>query len=310
MTGPHRPRIYLPASHRARATRCATPRPRSLEVLRSSISGLATTIRTPRRHARWTVASLTDVDPQGADVVVLPAAQDRRDAPVHPRPASPWAVAVVVEMDDLLSAVPFGNPLQQHRPHGHARLGAAVRPRGRPRDDDDAGPRRGVRTARRRRRRPQRHPARIAELPPAYERRRTSSPSGAPAPCSGHPYDLQEMRSGLQQAAGQHPRPQPVPHPRPEVRTRGERLRLAEEPAELPVDPRRRPATPTSRSATVFDIGVAPLRIDRFNTCKSWLKNLQYAARGVYCVRLPQRGVRAPGARPAGQGHRRTGRRP
>jgi Glycosyl transferases group 1 len=36
-----------------------------------------------------------------------------------------------------------------------------------------------------------------------------------------------------------------------------------------------------------FDMGLAPLRIDRFNTCKSWLKPLEYAARGVHAVVSP-----------------------
>ena len=34
-------------------------------------------------------------------------------------------------------------------------------------------------------------------------------------------------------------------------------------------------------------MGVAPLRTDRFNTAKSWLKALEFAARGVYFVRSP-----------------------
>jgi len=35
----------------------------------------------------------------------------------------------------------------------------------------------------------------------------------------------------------------------------------------------------------LFDVGIAPLRLDKFNACKSWLKPLEYSARGVYCVR-------------------------
>jgi hypothetical protein len=64
-----------------------------------------------------------------------------------------------------------------------------------------------------------------------------------------------------------------------------ERLRLAEDPVQLAwikdVD---------GYAAAVgeqFDIGLAPLRIDRFNTCKSWLKALEYSARGVFAVRSP-----------------------
>ena len=36
-----------------------------------------------------------------------------------------------------------------------------------------------------------------------------------------------------------------------------------------------------------FEIGIAPLRIDRFNTCKSWLKAVEYSARGVWFARSP-----------------------
>ena len=64
-----------------------------------------------------------------------------------------------------------------------------------------------------------------------------------------------------------------------------ERLRLTEEPAEVPWIPDVDRYTATV--GEIFDIGVAPLRLDRFNTAKSWLKNLEYAARGVYCVRSP-----------------------
>jgi hypothetical protein len=37
----------------------------------------------------------------------------------------------------------------------------------------------------------------------------------------------------------------------------------------------------------VLDIGIAPLRTDRFNTSKSWLKAVEYAARGVWFARSP-----------------------
>jgi hypothetical protein len=118
-------------------------------------------------------------------------------------------------------------------------------------------------------------PRRIAELPPAYEREPDVVTVGWTGNVLNHPYDLQEMGSGLQQSLD---------------RTRGrsrflilgqkwdarERLRLPEEPLEHPwihdVD------LYTSTVGQVFDVGIAPLRIDRFNTCKSWLKNLEYAA--------------------------------
>jgi hypothetical protein len=40
-----------------------------------------------------------------------------------------------------------------------------------------------------------------------------------------------------------------------------------------------------ARIGELFDVGVAPLRLDAFNQCKSWLKPLEYSARGVHCVR-------------------------
>jgi hypothetical protein len=62
-----------------------------------------------------------------------------------------------------------------------------------------------------------------------------------------------------------------------------DRMRLPEEPVEVPwvngVDQY------LTTLGELFDIGIAPLRIDRFNTCKSWLKPLEYAARGVHSVR-------------------------
>ena len=61
------------------------------------------------------------------------------------------------------------------------------------------------------------------------------------------------------------------------------RLHLPEEPEEVPwvmdVDGY------AARLGELFDIGIAPLRVDRFNTAKSWLKPLEYSARGVFCVR-------------------------
>src|SRR3712207_32586 len=62
-----------------------------------------------------------------------------------------------------------------------------------------------------------------------------------------------------------------------------QRLHLPEDPVEIPwkdsVD---------EYLATVgeqLDVGLAPLRHDRFNECKSWLKPMEYAARGVFAVR-------------------------
>jgi hypothetical protein len=127
-------------------------------------------------------------------------------------------------------------------------------------------------------------PRRIVELTPAYVRTPEIVTVGWTGTVAGHPYDLQEMGSGLQQALDS---------------TRGasrflilgqkldarERLRLSEEPDEvswmMDVD------AYMTAVGNLFDVGVAPLRIDRFNTSKSWLKALEFAARGVHFVRSP-----------------------
>jgi hypothetical protein len=90
-------------------------------------------------------------------------------------------------------------------------------------------------------------PRRLAELPPAYEREPDVVTIGWTGTVGTHPYDLQEMGSGLQQALD---------------RTRGrsrfaimgqgedarERLRLAEDPVQIPWS---RTSTPTpQRSAS------------------------------------------------------------
>jgi hypothetical protein len=192
-------------------------------------------------------------------------------------------VAVVVEMDDLLSGVPFGHSghkmlirkgmakyglqctreadfvtvstpalLQEYVPHGRGAVVANAVHR------------------------------RFAELPPAYERDPEVVTVGWTGNVLNHPYDLQEMGSGLQQALD---------------RTRGasrflvlgqkfdarERLRLPVEPDEVPWV--HDPSDYITAMGQIFDVGIAPLRFDRFNECKSWLKPLEYSARGVYCVR-------------------------
>ncbi|RBY77101.1 hypothetical protein DQ239_12960 [Blastococcus sp. TF02-09] len=243
--------------------------------------GLATTMRTPPGGGDPVV---TDVDPQGADVVVLQLPKTAEMLQCI-RVLQAMGVAVVVEMDDLLSAVPYGNMAYNSMVRkGMARMAlqcareADLVTTTTPALVEEYAPREGGVVV------PNAIPRRIAELPPAYERTPDVATIGWAGTVLGHPYDLQEMGSGLQQALDN---------------TRGrsrfvilgqkadaaERMRLTEDPAELPwihdVDGY------TTAVGEVFDIGVAPLRIDRFNTCKSWLKNLEYAARGVYCVRSP-----------------------
>jgi hypothetical protein len=125
-------------------------------------------------------------------------------------------------------------------------------------------------------------PRRIAELTPAYERDSDVVTIGWAGTVASHPYDLQEMGSGMQQALDR-------------VKGRGrfsimghagnarDLLRLTDDPVEIPwfedVD-----AYATALGER-FDVGVAPLRIDTFNNCKSWLKVLEYSARGILAVR-------------------------
>ena len=225
-----------------------------------------------------------DVDAQGADVVVLQLPKTREMLDCL-RLLQAQGVAVVVELDDHLTAVPPG-----HQGHdvlvrqGVGRLAAAAT-----READfvtvstpnllaEFGPAGRTMVI------PNAIPRRIAELPPAYERSPDVVTVGWAGTVGSHPYDLQEMGTGLQQALD---------------RTRGssrfaimgqagnarELLRLAEAPLEIPwfqdVD------AYATALGELFDVGVAPLRIDKFNNCKSWLKVLEYSARGVLAVRGP-----------------------
>ncbi|MGY1760588.1 glycosyltransferase [Geodermatophilus sp. SYSU D00779] len=225
-----------------------------------------------------------EVDAQGADVVVLQLPKTREMLDCL-RLLQAQGVAVVVEMDDHLSALPPGH--QAHElliRRGVGRIAEACA-----READfvtvstpnllkEYGHRGHAMVV------PNAIPRRLAELPPAYERGPEVLTMGWTGTVGTHPYDLQEMGSGLQQALD---------------RTRGrsrfaimgqagnarEMLRLSEDPVEIPwvedVD---------DYAAAVgerFDIGVAPLRIDTFNNCKSWLKVLEYSARGVFAVRAP-----------------------
>ncbi|GAB3356577.1 glycosyltransferase family protein [Modestobacter lapidis] len=224
------------------------------------------------------------VDAQGADVVVLQLPKTEAMLQCL-RLLQAQGVAVVVEMDDLLSAVPYG-----HIGHaGLVRQGMDRHALACAREADlvtvstpallqeYASHGRGVVI-------PNAIPRRVAELPPAYARDPEELTIGWTGSVATHPYDLQVMESGLQQALD---------------RTRGrsrfvilgqaddakDRLRLAEEPTVVPWV--RDVVEYTGTVGELFDIGLAPLRDDRFNTSKSWLKVLEYAARGIYAVRSP-----------------------
>jgi hypothetical protein len=228
---------------------------------------------------RLTVGS---VDAEGADVVVLQLPKTVEMLQCQ-RLLQDQGVAVVVEIDDLFSAVPFGHSAHQVLlEHGLDKIALTAA------QEADlvtvstpallkeyARHGRGAAV-------PNAVPRRTAELPPAYERQVDVVTIGWTGSVATHPYDLQVMESGLQQALD---------------RTRGssrfvilgqamdarKRLHLPEEPTEIPwvkdVDGYVRSV------GEQFDIGIAPLREDRFNTAKSWLKVLEYAARGVFAVR-------------------------
>jgi hypothetical protein len=223
------------------------------------------------------------VDARGYDVVVVQLPKTEQMLQTI-RLLQAQGVAVVVEMDDLLSGVPFGHSghkmlirrgmskwgLQCSREADFvtvstpALLEEYASAHGRGAVIENAVHRR------------------FAELPPAYERDPELVTVGWTGNVLNHPYDLQEMGSGLQQALD---------------RTTGrsrflvlgqkfdarERLRLPAEPDEFPWV--HDPSEYVDVMGRLFDVGLAPLRSDRFNECKSWLKPLEYSARGVYCVR-------------------------
>jgi hypothetical protein len=240
--------------------------------------GLTTTVRPTADGG----SEVVDVEIPDVDVVVLQL--PKTEAMLQSlRILEDKGVAVVVEGDDLLSGVPFGhmahNALQRK---GMARLmlqcarEADLVTVSTPALLEEYAPHgRGVVV-------PNALHRSIAELPPAYEREPATVAVGWTGNVLGHPYDLQEMGSGLRQALD---------------RTRGRskfvvfgqkwdawsRLGLAEDPEEILWV--KDTHAYLALMGQVFDIGIAPLRMDRFNECKSWLKPLEYSARGVYCVR-------------------------
>ena len=249
-----------------------------LDVEVTVTRGLSTTVERDVAGEQVVV----DADPRGADVVVVQLPKTVQMLQTI-RVLQAKGVAVVVEMDDLLSGVPFG-----HSGHtmlvrrGMAKWGLACC---READfvtastpallEEYAQHGRGAVVANAVHRR-------FAELPPAYERTPDVVTVGWTGNVLNHPYDLQEMGSGLQQALDN---------------TRGqsrflvlgqkfdarERLRLSAEPDEVPWLPD--PSGYITALGELFDVGLAPLRMDRFNECKSWLKPLEYAARGIFSVR-------------------------
>ncbi len=224
-----------------------------------------------------------EVDAQGADVVVLQLPKTREMLACL-RLLQAQGVAVVVEFDDHLTAVPPGH--QGHDVLVRQKVGRIAEAIAREADFVTVSTPKLLQFAPRGRGAvvPNAIPRRIAELPPAYEREPDVVTVGWTGTVGTHPYDLQETGSGLQQALdrtagrsrfailGQAGHAQTM-------------LRLTEAPVEFPwvVDVDEYAAAIGER----FDVGIAPLRADTFNDCKSWLKVLEYSARGVFAVRAP-----------------------
>lgn len=239
------------------------------------VQGLATTMSSGADPV------VLDVDDEGADVVVLQLPKTVELLQCM-RMLQARGVAVVVEIDDLLSGIPFG-----HQGFGVVGNGMARRAADCAREADlvtvttpallreYARHGRGAVV-------PNAVPRRLAELPPAYERSGDLAEVVWTGNVLGHPYDLQVMGSGLEQAlvatAG-----------RSRFTVLGNKIDL-QQTLGLSADPRE-VAWLTDVDSYVralgelFDIGIAPLRDDRFNSAKSWLKVLEYSARGVYAVR-------------------------
>jgi hypothetical protein len=240
--------------------------------------GIPTTVRPTADGG----SEVVDVDTGGADVVVLQL--PKTDAMLQTiRVLKAKGVAVVVEGDDLLSGVPYG-----HMGHGglvRAGMARLFLECSREADlvttstpallEEYAAHGRGVVV-------PNAVHRSVAELPPAYEREAEGVTVGWTGSVYGHPYDLQEMGSGLRQALdrGRGRARFVVIGQKGEAR---ERLGLAEEPEEIYW--LKDTYAYLQLMGETFDVGVAPLRPDRFNECKSWLKPLEYSARGVFCVR-------------------------
>lgn len=243
------------------------------------VGGLATTMsRTPGPDGPVVV----DVDDRGADVVVL---QLPKTAELVQMVSILQArgVAVVVEMDDLMTAVPAGTPGHQRLVMGGmgeralecARLADHVTVSTPALLPAYAAHGRGSVV-------PNAVPRRIAELPPAYLREPEVPTIGWAGSVHGHPYDLPEVGSGLQQALQAAPSRFVVLG---QAGDAGQKLGLTRAPAEIPWLPDVE--SYLQALGDEFDLGIAPLRIDKFNTAKSWLKVLEYSARGIYAVRSP-----------------------
>jgi hypothetical protein len=160
------------------------------------VSGIPTTVHpTPGGGTE-----VTDVDAGDADLVVfqLPKTEGMLQAI---RILRARGTAVVVEVDDLLSGVPYGH--MGHKALVRGGMARVFLECAREADlvttstpallEEYAQHGRGVVV-------PNALHRSVAELPPAYEREPGTAVVGWTGNVLGHPYDLQEMGSGLRQA--------------------------------------------------------------------------------------------------------------
>lgn len=267
--------LYYRATEPARAVREA-----DLGVDVSTTYGLATRMSGPADDESSEVIS---VDAEGADVVVLQLPKTKAALQMI-RLLQAQGVAVVVELDDLMNGIAYGHMgYQTIRQFNVAHWIAACT-----READlvtattpalvkeYARHGRGVVV-------PNAIPRRIAELPPAYERPEPETVTvGWTGSVASHPYDLQAMESGLQQGLDRARRASRFMILGQALDAQ-QRMHLPEPPIEVlwkdNVDEY------LTAMGELFDVGVAPLRLDRFNESKSWLKPMEYAARGVFSIR-------------------------
>jgi hypothetical protein len=215
-------------------------------------------------------------DLRGADVVVIQRPEHVEWLP-YMRLAQHQGVAVVIEVDDLLSAVPPGHAgyaeIQRYKLDQlltqacrEADLVTVATPALLP---EYARHGRGVVI-------PNAIHRRFTELPPAYEREPDLVSVGWTGAVSTHPYDLLEIGTGLatalQQTGGHALFKVWSPRGVADQLGIGSLQRLTWD---------RDPASFLTGLGMELDVGLAPLRDDRFNRCKSWLKPIEYAARGV-----------------------------
>lgn len=230
-----------------------------------------------------TEAVIHSVDPHGADVVVFQRPSNH-SFPQAIELLKKMGVAVVVEVDDLMHGISTSHAMHRDLIGGGsgnrilqcARLADMVTV-STPALQQVYGGYGASRVI------PNAIPRRIAELPPAYERRSAQPVTvGWTGSVFTHPHDLEQMGSGVRTALdradgsarfvvfGQSDGAQRTLNLRDSV---AEIMWLPNVDGYLSV------------LGQQLDIGVAPLRRDRFNVAKSWLKPLEYAARGVYPIR-------------------------